>query len=231
MTGLVNSGPEKQGGEASRADPRPRQPPPRSTVRDQPANQSQVIPSRSPIHFVGMVSFSTVAMALCIQDFLNLVNNARRLGITSTAQIRSGRGKCDMSAVTNRIRNLRTWRPWDGNQLVALLDAHDGIRRAFEGFLNVGDVLTDLSPLSTNLNQLGLGPALKEHADGRFCLAEASTSMTLAAHPRACPWNKSCSTCQSWSATCGPRSGTRERRRTTGRTRSRLCRRWCPTSQ
>lgn len=64
----------------------------------------------------------------------------------------------------DRMRNLRRWRLWDGNQLVGLLDAHEGVRRAFDGFLTAGDVLADLSRLSTNLNQLELGPALKEHA-------------------------------------------------------------------
>ncbi|SOC52910.1 hypothetical protein SAMN05660748_4237 [Blastococcus aggregatus] len=64
----------------------------------------------------------------------------------------------------DRMRSLRAWRLWDGNQLVGLLDAHDGVRRAFDGFLTAGDVLADLSMLSTNLNQQELGPALKEHA-------------------------------------------------------------------
>jgi hypothetical protein len=49
-------------------------------------------------------------------------------------------------------------------KLVGLLDAHAGVRRAFDGFLTVGDVLADLSMLSTTLNQKELGPALKDHA-------------------------------------------------------------------
>lgn len=64
----------------------------------------------------------------------------------------------------DRMRNLRKWRLWDGNQLDGLLDAHEGVRRAFDGFLTAGDVLADLSVLSTNLSQIELGPALKEHA-------------------------------------------------------------------
>src|SRR5674476_1613706 len=35
---------------------------------------------------------------------------------------------------------------------------------AFDGFLTAGDVIADLSMLSTNLNQQEIGPALKEHA-------------------------------------------------------------------
>jgi len=35
----------------------------------------------------------------------------------------------------DRMRRLRAWRLWDGNQLVGLLDAHEGVRRAFDGFL------------------------------------------------------------------------------------------------
>ena len=51
-----------------------------------------------------------------------------------------------------------------GDQLVGMLDAHEGVRRAFDGFLTAGDVLADLSALSANLNQQQLGPSLKEHA-------------------------------------------------------------------
>ncbi|MEV8613208.1 hypothetical protein AB0383_35765 [Amycolatopsis sp. NPDC051373] len=64
----------------------------------------------------------------------------------------------------DRMVNLRGWRLWDGYQIIGLLDAHDGVRRAFEGFLTAGDVLADLSTLSTNVNREQLGSALRQHA-------------------------------------------------------------------
>jgi len=97
-----------------------------------------------------------------IQNFLNALNNEASEDHLSGAE--KVRARQVRHARRNRMRNLRTWRLWDGNQLVGLLDAHEGVRRAFDGFLTVGDVLADLSVLSTNLNQLELGPALKEHS-------------------------------------------------------------------
>lgn len=78
--------------------------------------------------------------------------------------VEKARARQERHARRDRMRNLRTWRLWDGNQIVGLLDAHEGVRRAFDGFLTAGDVLADLSVLSNNLNQKELGPALKEHA-------------------------------------------------------------------
>ena len=97
-----------------------------------------------------------------IQDFLNALN-----GETSEDHLDGAekvRARQARHARRDRMRNLRAWRLWDGNQLVGLLDAHEGVRRAFDGFLTAGDVLADLSMLSTNLNQQEIGPALKEHA-------------------------------------------------------------------
>lgn len=71
----------------------------------------------------------------------------------------------------DRMRNLRKWRLWDGYQINGLLDAHEGVRRAFDGFLTAGDVLGKLSGLSTHLSSEELGPALTEHARGAL-LAE-----------------------------------------------------------
>lgn len=67
-------------------------------------------------------------------------------------------------AKRDRMRRLRKWRIWDGNQIDGLVDANDGIRRAFDGFLTAGDVLKDLSVLSTALSESELGPALEGHA-------------------------------------------------------------------
>lgn len=64
----------------------------------------------------------------------------------------------------DRINTLRKWRLWDGNQIAGLLDAYDRIRRGFDGFLTAGDILADLSMLSTNVNREQLGSALRGHA-------------------------------------------------------------------
>lgn len=64
----------------------------------------------------------------------------------------------------DRMSRLQTWRLWDGNQIAGLLDAHGDVRRGFDGFLTPGDVLADLSMLSTYVNQKQLGAALREHA-------------------------------------------------------------------
>lgn len=71
----------------------------------------------------------------------------------------------------DRMAKLRRWRLWDGNQINGLLDAHEGVRRAFDGFLTAGDVLEQLTMLSPNVAQEQLGPALRDHARTRL-LAE-----------------------------------------------------------
>lgn len=70
----------------------------------------------------------------------------------------------DREARRDRMRGLRSWRIWDGYQIDGLLDAHEGIRRAFDGFLTAGDVLADISKFSNSLTEQELVPALKAHA-------------------------------------------------------------------
>lgn len=70
----------------------------------------------------------------------------------------------EREARRDRMRNLRSWRIWDGYQIDGLLDAHEGVRRAFDGFLTAGDVLADLSQLTTHLKQDEIGGALRDHA-------------------------------------------------------------------
>jgi len=112
----------------------------------------------TPVHKRG--GFDTINAN--IQDFLDdLKNEASENHLDGAERARARQLR---HARRDRMRNLRTWRLWDGNQLAGLLDAHAGVRRAFDGFLTVGDVLADISVLSTNLNQKDLGPALKEHA-------------------------------------------------------------------
>jgi len=74
------------------------------------------------------------------------------------------RARREREARRDRMRKLRKWRIWDGYQIDGLLDAHEGVRRAFDGFLTAGDVLADLSKLSTSLTEQELAPALKAHA-------------------------------------------------------------------
>lgn len=64
----------------------------------------------------------------------------------------------------SRLGRLKSWRIWDGNQIDGLLDADEGVRRAFDGFLTAGDVLADITRLSDNLPADELGPALQAHA-------------------------------------------------------------------
>ncbi|WP_181276263.1 NACHT domain-containing protein [Brevibacterium oceani] len=64
----------------------------------------------------------------------------------------------------DRMKRLCGWRLWDGNQLIGLLDAYEQVRRGFNSFLTAGDVLADLSMLSTSVDQEQLGKALRNHA-------------------------------------------------------------------
>ncbi len=104
--------------------------------------------------------FDTVVAA--VQRYLNGLND-------STAEDHlSGHDKLaarkEREARRDRMRNLRAWRIWDGYQIDGLLDAHEGVRRAFDGFLTAGDVLADLTQLSTHLKQDEIGGALRDHA-------------------------------------------------------------------
>lgn len=112
----------------------------------------------TPVHEGG--GFDTINAN--IQDFLNdLKDDASEDHLDGAEKVRARQAR---HARRDRMRSLRKWRLWDGYQLVGLLDAHEGVRRAFDGFLTAGDVLGDLSVLSANLNQQELSPALKEHA-------------------------------------------------------------------
>lgn len=63
-----------------------------------------------------------------------------------------------------RMGRLRDWKIVDGNHLTGLLDAHEGVRRAVDGFLQVGDVLADLARFTGVLSNGELATALKRHA-------------------------------------------------------------------
>lgn len=75
-----------------------------------------------------------------------------------------GQARRVREARRDRMRSLRRWRLWDGYQIDGLLDANEGVRRAFDGFLTAGDVFADLSRFSTSLTEEELAPALKAHA-------------------------------------------------------------------
>lgn len=68
----------------------------------------------------------------------------------------------------DRMASLQKWKLWDGNYIEGLLDAHEGVRRAFDALLTPGDVLADLSALTTNVTSAEIVPALREHARTRL---------------------------------------------------------------
>lgn len=70
----------------------------------------------------------------------------------------------EREARRDRMKSLRTWRILDRNHLAGLLDAHRDVRLAFDGFLQAGDVLAELSRFATTLSEDELAPALKQHA-------------------------------------------------------------------
>ncbi len=63
-----------------------------------------------------------------------------------------------------RVRRIKSWRLWDANQVRSLLDAYGDVRRAFVGFLTVGDVLVAVAGSGGHLDMSELGPALSAHA-------------------------------------------------------------------
>lgn len=64
----------------------------------------------------------------------------------------------------DRLRKIRTWQFWDGNELQSLLDAHQSVRHAFPGFLTTADVFANLGQFTNNLRIEALEPALRSHA-------------------------------------------------------------------
>lgn len=104
-----------------------------------------------------------------IQQFLDGLDDETAEEPLEKSRQKSARDR--RHARRDRMAKLRKWRLWDGNQINGLLDAHEGVRRAFDGFLTAGDVLAELSMISTNVTQEQLGPALRDHARTRL-LAE-----------------------------------------------------------
>lgn len=74
------------------------------------------------------------------------------------------RAREDRQARRDRMARLRDWKILDGVHLTGLLDAHEGVRRAVDGFLQAGDVLADLARFSGVLSDGELASALKRHA-------------------------------------------------------------------
>lgn len=104
-----------------------------------------------------------------VREFLDALDDE-----TAESQLEPSRraaARKDRHARRRRMAKLRTWRLWDGNQISGLLDAHEGVRRAFDGFLTTGDVMAQLSTLAPTVTQAQLGPALRDHARTRL-LAE-----------------------------------------------------------
>lgn len=78
-----------------------------------------------------------------------------------------------------RFEQIKRIEFWDRNKLTALLNVHDGIRRAFPGFFTAADVLAHLSDFTDLVGVGEIEPALRVHArtrllrDGLIYLAEA----------------------------------------------------------
>lgn len=86
-----------------------------------------------------------------------------------------------------RISRIKGIRVWDGNQLQALLDVHDGVRRSIPGFLTGADVFAALSQFTDRLPVDKLEPALRAHAR-RTLLGEGSVYFDEAGgHPKGVP--------------------------------------------
>lgn len=81
-----------------------------------------------------------------------------------------------------RLRTIRGWQFWDGNQIEKLLAAHASVRHSFPAFLTAADVFANLSQFTNNLPAEELEPALRSHArsaltsDGLIYFDEAGGS-------------------------------------------------------
>ncbi len=75
-----------------------------------------------------------------------------------------GPGRHERRTRRQRVQPLKKWRLVDGNQIDAWFDIHEGVRRAYDGFLTTGDVLADLVALRADLPAKDLEPALQIHA-------------------------------------------------------------------
>lgn len=63
-----------------------------------------------------------------------------------------------------RLKRIREWRFWDGNQIDVLLTRHAGVRRAFAAFLTAADVFAHLSEFTDSLPVDELETGLRHHA-------------------------------------------------------------------
>ena len=63
-----------------------------------------------------------------------------------------------------KARGLRDWKIWHRDQINALLNVEEGIRRAFPAMLTAGDILTRLRTLPGLLDPQELHPVLTAHA-------------------------------------------------------------------
>jgi len=63
-----------------------------------------------------------------------------------------------------RLARIKRFEFWDRSQLFTLLNLHQGVRRAFKGFLTPGDVLEALKAATDRLTTDELEPGLRAHA-------------------------------------------------------------------
>lgn len=132
-----------------------------------PDSQRGQVPNQ--LVFVSNVFLSAVPGTGGFDALTNRITNwLGSLDDTRTEDALDGEAKkqarAERLARRDRMSHLRHWKILDGNHLVGLLDAHQDVRKAVDGFLQPGDILADLARFSGLLSASELPVALKEHA-------------------------------------------------------------------
>jgi len=92
-----------------------------------------------------------------IRDYRDKLNNPSR-------DIDNAEAVMDRVQRRKRIEHIKAVRFWDGNQIDALLTAHEGVRRRFDAFLTAQDVFSFVSELTGNAPVKDSEPVLLDHA-------------------------------------------------------------------
>lgn len=93
--------------------------------------------------------------------FADLDDDSAESVMTSTDRKAARR---EREARRDRMAALQVWEVLDREYLERTLDGQRDVRLAFDGFLQVGDILADLSRFATTISEDELAPALKQHA-------------------------------------------------------------------
>lgn len=90
--------------------------------------------------------------------------NAYVDGLRDSSRDIDGKARQQREAKLARIAHIKRFEFWDRNQLLTLLNVHQGVRRAFKGLLTPGDVLEAFKAASDHLPMDELEPGLRAHA-------------------------------------------------------------------